>query len=301
MPGIPAKRDASQQPDAAAYSLDQLALFNTYSRDSWRNREGGDGSQAPPFDPSRKAKRWYDPEAAKKGPSELMSYKIQGGTGSAHMVAITMTAGEAAKVNLMGVYTYPPYIVRPTGANTNPYNLTTLEEANALNAELNKDVTPLPPVEENNYGSATFPLIYPPDENRRIYQISFKGLAGFRVAALLQQKFAFGIGAPGHWDLSTSVPHWEHENQIVGENMTPVPQEWGVPLRDLLANEVITTHTPLGIPEVARTDRATDESSPLFQTGGASTGVGGASLVQMDTIVSMLQDLLAKVSQLLLK
>jgi len=52
-----------------------------------------------------------------------------------------------------------------------------------------------------------FPVIYPANEPRRVWDVVFKGEA-LNVGMLLSMKYANGVGAPGHWDTSGSDPVW---------------------------------------------------------------------------------------------
>ena len=54
----PISQPAEQaQPDQISYGVDSLELFQTYTRETYR---AAFGSEAPPWDPSRPPKAWFD-------------------------------------------------------------------------------------------------------------------------------------------------------------------------------------------------------------------------------------------------
>ena len=83
------------QPDAESYPVSALALFKSFSRDSYRAAFGLD---APAFDPSRPAKTWFDSTADVSRGSNVAVYRVAGPDGS--IAQLVIPAGEAAAVNL---------------------------------------------------------------------------------------------------------------------------------------------------------------------------------------------------------
>ena len=84
-----------------------------------------------------------------------------------------------------------------------------------------------------------FPVIYPANEPRRVWDVVFKGEA-LNVGMLLSMKYANGVGAPGHWDTSGSDPVWVSDPPAptgTGDTRPPRP----MPVRNLLPNEKFQT------------------------------------------------------------
>ena len=84
-----------------------------------------------------------------------------------------------------------------------------------------------------------FPVIYPANEPRRVWDVVFKGEA-LNVGVLLSMKYANGVGAPGHWDTSGSDPVWVSDPPAptgTGDTRPPRP----MPVRNLLPNEKFQT------------------------------------------------------------
>src|ERR1700680_1182149 len=104
------------QPNLEVYGFQALALFESYTRDTYRTAFG---LEAPPWDPSRLRKSWFDSTADTSSPSNLATYKIvaMDQSGGWSIQQLTMPAQEAATVNLPGALSYPPYEVHPSTAS----------------------------------------------------------------------------------------------------------------------------------------------------------------------------------------
>ena len=239
---------APPQPNQEYYSIQALAIFKTFSRDSYF---AAFGVQAPPYDPSRLIKAWFDSAADVSAPNNVAVYKIvapdqSGNWGIRQMV---MPASEAATVNLPGAIIYPSYVVAPTqatrgGSPINPQYLSLEADARALIAQLGGDSI----LDEGN--SPVFPVIYPPNEPRRMWDIMLQGQP-INVGALLAAQYANGVGAPGHWQTSGGGAQWISDPPApTGLNDTRPPRP--VPVRDLLPNEKLQTGL-MGV-GVVRTD-----------------------------------------------
>ncbi len=84
------------------------------------------------------------------------------------------------------------------------------------------------------------------------------------VGALLLTRNAQGVGAPGHWDVSSPQPVWVPDPPApTGEDDTRPPR--AMPVRDLLPNEQLYTGM-MGILGVVRTDlqQTANEASGQF-------------------------------------
>jgi hypothetical protein len=226
---------APAQPDLLAYGIQDLALFKNYTRDSYL---GAFGVQAPAWDPARLKKSWFDSTVSTSDPSNVAVYKIVGRDASGNNYAIkqmVIPAQEAATVNLPGAITYPPYVVAPTGVTRagvgiNPNYLSLQADAQALMTLFGATQ-----IMDEGTGSAIFPVVYPPDEPRRMWNVIFKGQP-LNAGLLLLQQNANGEGAPGNWDWSSSDPVWIAAPPApTGLNDTRQARD--MPVRDLLANE----------------------------------------------------------------
>ena len=266
------------QPNLLAYGISQLALFNTYTRESYLSAFG---IQAPAWDPSRVRKAWFDSTVDTSDPSNVAVYKIialdsNGNWGLRQMV---MPASEAASVNLPGAVTYPVYAVAPTqvtsgGSAVNPNYLSLEADARALMAALGG--TDL----QQETGNAIFPILYPATEPRHVWDFSVNGIV-VNAGALLLAQNAKGIGAPGHWDLSHGEPVWVPDPAApTGVNdMRPARD---LPVRDLLPNEKLQPGL-MGV-SVVRTDLQNQQEAG----SGQFTSDDRATLQQIYQILSRL-------------
>ena len=248
------------QPGTEFFSLQDLALFKTYTRESYR---AAFGQEAAAYSPARLRKSWFDSTVDVSDPSNLAVYRIatQDQSGNGTLRQIVMPAQEAATVNLPGLVSYPPYVVAPTlatrgGSILNPIYLSLESDAQALmqalgGANLQQEELP------------SFPATYPADEPRRAWYFIVQGQTA-NAGALLLTRNAQGTGAPGQWDVSTSLPVWVPDAQaLTGADDTRPPRE--MPVRNLLPNEQLYTGM-LGIPGVRRVDLqlTSDEASGKF-------------------------------------
>jgi len=255
------------QPSTEFYSLQDLALFKSYYRDSYRSAFG---VEAPAYDASRRPKSWFDSSVDVSAPDNVAVYRIatQDQNGNGILRQIVMPALEAAVVNLPGAILYPPYIVTPTraargGSSMNPIYLSLESDAQALMKELGGENL-------QQEELASFPADYPSEEARRPWYFLLRGQA-VNVGALLLGRNAQGIGAPGHWDVSAPEPVWVPDPPApTGMEDTRPPRE--MPLRDLLPNEQLYTGL-MGIPGVVRTDlqKTADEASGKFTPDDRAT------------------------------
>lgn len=264
---------APPQPDQEYYGVQELALFKTYTRESYR---AAFGVEPPPYDPSRVIKSWFDSTVDASDPGNVAVYKIVGRdqTGNWGLRQMVLPASEAATVNLTGAAAYPPYVVPPTratrggsGINANYLSLDT--DARALMAEIGGTSV----VDEGN--SVVFPVVYPPDEPRRAWDIMFQGQP-LNVGLLLLMKYAKGVGAPGHWNTQNNDAIWvPAPPPPTGLDDARPPRE--IPVRDLLPNEKLQTGL-MGV-GVVRTD---------LQSSDQFTAADRATLRQIYQIVSKL-------------
>jgi len=236
------------QPDKEAYGFAELALFQTYTRETYL---AAFGVQAPAWDPSRLSKFWFDSTADASAAGNVVAYKIfaVNSTGIWALQQLVLSAAEAAAVNLPGSVTYPPYVITPTdatrgGSAQNAEYLSMESDARTLMAAFG--ATGL--VDEG--ATVYYPIVYPPGEPRRSWAILLNGHQQ-NVGELLAERNARGLGSPGHWDTSQGFAVWVPDPPApTGLDDTRPPRP--LPVRDLLPNEII--QTGLMSVNVARTD-----------------------------------------------
>jgi hypothetical protein len=266
------------QPNLIAYGVQDLALFKTYTRDLYR---AAFGAEAPPWNPARLRKTWFDSTVDTSSSDNVAVYKIaaQDPIIGWTMKQMALPAQEAATVNLPGAIVYPAYNVAPTdatrgGSQINPNYLSLESEARALMAIVGG--TDL--VEDGN--TAVFPVVYPADEPRRMWAIIYKGRL-VNVGNLLLNLNSKGVGAPGKWDFSSSEPAWvPAPAPPTGLDDTQPPRE--MPVRDLLPNEKFQMGL-MGV-SIIRTDLSQQQG----QLDGQFTPDDRATLLQIYQIVSRL-------------
>ena len=167
------------------------------------------GNQAPPFDPTKPVKNWFDP--APNGQPYLMF-----DTAAGKLITMPLPVSIAATVNLPGTYNYPAFVETPTDATQNclvseiaptpidPATLCLVPEAQAIAKAIaflfpGKTVT----VAQQAYGM--FYGVFPKDELRRQWCILVNGVspygAGFDLHAktLILKRDSAGVGAPQRW------------------------------------------------------------------------------------------------------
>ncbi len=242
------------------YNILDLALFKAYSRDSYRATFG---VEAAAYDPTRVRKSWFDSTVDVSDPSNVAVYRVvaQDQNGNGILRQMVMPAQEAATINLPGAIRYPPYVVTPTlatrgGSTLNAIYLSLESDAQELMTQLGG--TGLQQEELPSY-----PASYPSDEPRRQWYFLAQGQP-VNVGALLFTRNAQGVGAPGHWDVSSPQPVWVPDLPApTGEDDTRPPRS--MPVRDLLPNEQLYTGM-MGILGVVRTDlkETADEASGVF-------------------------------------
>jgi hypothetical protein len=250
----------SAQPNTEFYNIQDLALFKAYSRDTYR---AAFGVEAAPYDPSRVGKSWFDSTVDVADPSNVAVYRVvaQDQNGNGILRQMVMPAQEAATVNLPGAIQYPPYVVAPTLATRGGSTL------NAIYLSLESDaqelMTQLSGTGLQQEQLPSYPASYPSDEPRRQWYFLAQGQP-VNVGALLFTRNAQGVGAPGHWDVSSPQPVWVPDLPApTGEDDTRPPRS--MPVRDLLPNEQLYTGM-MGILGVVRTDlkETADEASGVF-------------------------------------
>ena len=238
------------QPKQDSYGFSELALFKTYTRETYRTAFG---VEAAPYDPARLTKSWFDSTVDTSDPSNVVLYKAifpdQKGQWGARQVV--MPASEAATLNLPGAVRYPPYVIAPTtaarGGNSGiwPVTLSLRSEAEAMLQELGLTESKL--LDEGE--GSVFPVVYG-DEPRRQWVFGYRGV-NYGIGGLLASKNAHGVGAPGHWSVAEEIEWIPDPPAPTGLLDARPPRE--MPVRDLLPTERIAM-TLMG-PVIVRSDR----------------------------------------------
>jgi hypothetical protein len=222
------------QPNQPSYGFSELSLFKNYTREGFRAAFGID---APPFDPARLIKTWFDSTADTSDPANVVLYKVAA-PDQKSLRQMVMPALEAATPNLPGAIGYPSYVIAPTKAARGgvtgiwPSTLSLLPEAQALLAELGLEGLEL----KDEGAGGSLPVFYG-DEPRRQWYFSYKG-STYGAGELLASRYRNGMGAPGHWSVGDTIEWLADPPAPTGVNDTRAPRE--MPLRDLLANERIS-------------------------------------------------------------
>lgn len=252
---------AQLQPEQACYGIDALALFKIYTRDSYRATFG---VEAPPWDPGRRTKTWFDSTVDDSSSGVSVRYNVvsRDSAGRWSLSPLTLPADEAVTVNLPGTVAYPPYVIRPTnatrgGAPVNPMDLSLESVARALMQELGAKAL----VDEGV--NAFAPVLYPPDEPRRMWALVGNGGQQNNAGGLLRMKNAAGVGAPGHWRNTRGEVAWMSDPPATS-GLDDSRPEVEMPVRGLLPNEELRPGVMGFGVLVYRTDR---EREQMLQSG----------------------------------
>lgn len=238
---------APVQPNQANYPVSALSLFQDYTRDGYLVAFG---VQAPAWSPARAAKYWFD-STVDSASSAPVSYSVFDAA-SATFQTLTLSASEAATVNLPGAVSYAPDVIAPTAANRSGAPVT--PQWLSLQADAAQLMTQLGGSGLMDVGAiGTNPVVYPASEPRRMWTFTLNGTP-LNVGMLLVSQNLEGIGAPGHWDLSKpGNPIWVSTPAPTGLDDTRAAI--AMPVRSLLANEKLMP-SPLGLGSatIVRTD-----------------------------------------------
>jgi len=228
------------QPNLADYAVDALALFQTYTRDSYLATFG---VQAPAWNSAWPAKYWFD-STVDAASAATVSYTVFD-SATTSFEQLSLSAAEAASVNLPGAVTYPAYVIAPTtatrgGPAVDPGWLSLQADAAVLMAQLGGSNL----VDGGVTDTPLDPVVYPAGELRRMWQFTVDGTP-LNAGLLLAAENASGLGAPGQWSLtSPGNPVWVPASAPTGVDDTRAAV--AMPLRGLLANEELVG-SPLGL------------------------------------------------------
>lgn len=223
---------AKPAPNREQYGVTELHLFDTFTRASYKDRFG---VSAPSWNKNRRIKRWFD-SSPFAGHSETVVYKVfENGS----IVDLAMSVEEARAINLPGLAEYPKY--SPPAETVAVIRSAATGQASGINAAyLCHRSEALELASEWSLGSGAVreassfgPHFYYEwgSETRRIWVIDYKS-APLQASHFLRLKYAAGVGAPGHWDFSGSVPVWVSEVPLPGDSGERDPRpEVPVPVR----------------------------------------------------------------------
>lgn len=249
----------SEQPDLQTYGVSELALFPTYTRDTYLTKFG---VQAPPFDSALAPKAWLDTTAlVGRTETDLVTYNVLVNN---TFTTISIPASDAATVNLTGRYDYPAYSPASTVAVSNgtavsPSTIIAESDVKTLVTELITAGYTNCTYAQDETISTTWGT-----ETRRRFIITVAEGVGCDAALLLADKYTAGVGAPGHWVMiAGSAPIWVVDAQDDGSTAgTATP----VPVRLLLSNETLVIGWA-GLASIVRTDLVTTTETTTTSTG----------------------------------
>lgn len=238
----PMSQPQPAQPNQSQYQISTLYLFPVYAtRAAYQQATG---QQAPPFDPTQPLKGWADP--APTGQPYLAFDSTAAATG--YVSQMNLTPMQAAQMNLPGTYNYPAYVSPPTDAveagsygtigPASPDQVCMQADAQSIANQI-APLYPGQPISVVQGNNGIFHYVYGLDPRRAWYiQI---GNASFNAQTLIEAQNAHGVGALGHWALTSADLNWIYDAPVTvaPANAITIP----VPIRTLLPNELIV-HLP---------------------------------------------------------
>lgn len=246
-------------PSRNVYSTVELELLVRYSRASYRAKFG---VQAPKFDPNWPVQRCFDTSADPAKPYTFLALNKRGLT----LESTTIPGARACVPNLPGTLDYTSWKPAPSRVQirvvadgrvtpvTNANTLSTAVQASRLADELDRTLDCASSVNLREL-SASYEYVYPPDDPRRIYDVTLffapDNERAYNVGLLLQERYRAGVDAPGKWLLTQQ----DEQNKLI----------W-VP-------DVEPTYNWNDLPEVAIPMRALHEDEELFYQFGGNVGV----------------------------
>ena len=261
------------QPNLQQYTLQQLGLFQVWTRASLRQQfpavlfaPGLPAGEWPDYDLSRPPKLWADGSA---DPTAVnVAYPAALAPGATTFSPLALSGFDAATLNLPGRILYPVWMPAPTSAvsvaangaitTLNPMFLSTLSQAQTVLAQKAFSGYVL-----DDSWDSEFNVSYPDTEPRRQWGIKANapGAQVWNVGALLHDQYAMGIGFPGSWGLSNTGPLWT-SMPLPPDGSADSRPAVAMPCRALLGNEQIQN----GL--VIRTD--VDQPVPFSQSDRAN-------------------------------
>lgn len=218
------------QPGSASFAPSALWLFQTYTRDSYR---AAFGAETPVCDPTQPYKTWFDTSVA---PGTSVTYQVFDNTKGA-LVPLTMTAAQAASLNLPGVPHFQAYVVAPTSATVAPPNGTpSLVDPDLLATEAQAQMLANllgGAVQSARFAGYVYANLNTAADPRDLYDVTVNGNP-WNAGLLLKALYSQGVGYPGKLDPNTGqfTPAPPATASLLGN--TPIPS------RALLPNEAFS-------------------------------------------------------------
>jgi len=280
-------------PSSATYGPEQLQIFTRFNRGTYMAKFG---QQAPPWDKSKPIKRWFHTGAAS---TENYLYFNDS---AKQLQVMTMSAEEAASINLPGSYDYPAYVIAPTPATIISMGsrypvradvLSAEEDARGLADILQRFLGPVPAIqvrESDSFTGVNLAVDWGA-ETRRAWTVVI-GSQAYSVGLLLRTRNLNGVGAPGVWNVKVGLaPTWAPASPgETGEQ--DIRPEVPIPCRALQQNESIRPH-PLGPVYIYRNDMP----NPFETATGAGGGFSDSDRNTLTTILNNTQVILANTAQ----
>lgn len=197
---------------------------------------------APPYDSTRKVKSWVDPSP---GVGPTVTYQVVDPTGA--VVSLTLSTAEASTLNLPGHPDYPVFAPTKSAATFKSsglpisFGVALLADAQALVKAFG--LTDAAIFDELAAFQAGAAIVWPSDDPRRAWGITFANGDMFEVAALLQQRNQNGVGSPGEWK-QDAQGNWGWQSELPSD--TPTTAVMPVPIVPLAQNEQIV-NGPFGM------------------------------------------------------
>lgn len=250
------------QPNDPVYGVEELRLFPRHTRATFKEAFG---VEPPPYEPTRRIKRWFDSTAMEVPRSdardEPITYTVHDPGEANGFRTIVMTRGEAAAPNLPGSVVYPKYqpmeskawINGPSVSAVYPVQYLCLRsEAEAIAAELGvgRDAV------REQLLDGPYVVIWGA-EARRAWVFEHNQNVLY-AETLRRAKFVNGIGAPGHWVDSPGGPIWQATLADTGEH--DLRPEVPIPIRLLNWNERLEAGLG-GVWRVRRIDLLGDQAT----------------------------------------
>jgi len=279
------------QPSGSTYAANLLWEFETFSRESYLARFG---VQAPPFDPAKKVKTWFD---STSGLPSVVAYTVAVKPRDQSQIAqISMPWTEASTVNLPGAYKYDSWVDTPTDARleiTTPGGTSLVEfetlqlsdaaDARAVAAELGGVVTRI------DYTNASYRDKWF-GETRRRWMVTVPATQQYPeyqdfAGELLRLR---GGNAPGYWTRRENGSFEWHTSPDPGiAALATQPAAWPVPIRALYPDEAAGGDTPFtNLPMITRAAAVT----PLPNGRGSDSGLaalGGLDATKLAMLVQL--------------
>jgi len=250
------------QPKEARYGIEKLYTSLRLTRAMYKEIYG---EEAPAYDPKRRIKRWFFTDRVSDSPdTNLLSVPVWDAT-TRTIREMGMKESEVATPNLPGAASYRKYvnpastsavIVGPDAGDKLEINGATLVDPVVAKSVVDEINAALGTAYELKEVAAVWPwnIAYGAEPRRQMK------MAEWDMAAILKNRFAAGVGAPGRWqDQGALGPVFVPEVPNDGEQ--DLRPEIPMPCRALLPNERIESGFG-GLISIVRTDLTVDEPAP---------------------------------------